>query len=110
MILLQIVIRDKLRCFREWVESIGFKKDRAYGLIQRYDLIVGNSDNQSIIEDLPVSLTYERSWVNESFSLQKCRAIPKFSKSCFVSPWSHTSILNYLETTNINQETKSREA
>ncbi|UOX38143.1 hypothetical protein [Bacillus phage BUCT083] len=46
-------------CFREWVESIGFKKDRAYGLIQRYDLIVGNSDNQSIIEDLPVSLTYE---------------------------------------------------
>ena len=33
--------------------------DNLSQLIQRYDLIVGISDNQSIIEDLPVSLTYE---------------------------------------------------
>ncbi len=28
-------------------------------LIRRYEMIVANSEKQSIIEDLPVSLTYE---------------------------------------------------
>jgi hypothetical protein len=46
-------------CFQEWVESIGFKKQTAYKLIQRYNLIVHNMDNRNLIEDLPLSLSYE---------------------------------------------------
>ncbi|POI16399.1 hypothetical protein C2145_09840 [Bacillus velezensis] len=54
-----VLSKNRYGCFQEWVESIGFKKDKVYGLIQRYELIVGNSDNRNLIEDLPVSLTYE---------------------------------------------------
>lgn len=48
-------------CFQAWAESIGFKRNKAYDLIRRYEMIVRISDEQqiSIIEDLPVSLTYE---------------------------------------------------
>ncbi|MCA1184795.1 hypothetical protein [Bacillus licheniformis] len=48
-------------CFQTWAESIGFKRNKAYDLIRRYEMIVRISDGQqiSIIEDLPVSLTYE---------------------------------------------------
>ncbi|MGR3287944.1 hypothetical protein [Bacillus sp. (in: firmicutes)] len=47
-------------CFREWCTSIGLKKDVVNRLIQRYELIVANCDEQAdLLEDLPVSLTYE---------------------------------------------------
>lgn len=47
-------------CFQLWVESMGFKRNKAYDLIRRYDLIVRISDEQKpMLEDLPVSLTYE---------------------------------------------------
>lgn len=47
-------------CFREWCDSIGMKKDAVNRLIRRYNLIVANCDEQKeLIEDLPVSLTYE---------------------------------------------------
>ncbi|MGY5348112.1 hypothetical protein [Bacillus subtilis] len=48
-------------CFQTWAESIGFKRNKAYDLIRRYEMIVRISDGQqiSILEDLPVSLTYE---------------------------------------------------
>ena len=46
-------------CFQEWYESLGFKKNKVYNLINRYELIVGNSNNQNLIEDLPLSLSYE---------------------------------------------------
>ena len=39
-----------------------------------------------------------------------CYSITHCAAGLFVSPRSHTNILNYLETTNINQETKSHEA
>lgn len=46
--------------FQAWIESVGFRKDKAYDLIRRYDLIVGISDDKrELLEDLPVSLTYE---------------------------------------------------
>ncbi|MEC0485767.1 hypothetical protein P8828_13155 [Bacillus glycinifermentans] len=34
-------------------------KEQANRLIQRYELIVANCDEQILLEDLPVSLTYE---------------------------------------------------
>jgi hypothetical protein len=46
-------------CFQEWYESLGFKKDKVYCLINRYDLLLGNSEDKNLIEDLPLSLTYE---------------------------------------------------
>lgn len=46
-------------CFRAWCESIGMKKDAVSRLIQRYDLIVANCDEREMLEDLPLSLTYE---------------------------------------------------
>ncbi|KIN27590.1 hypothetical protein [Bacillus subtilis] len=45
--------------FVKWCESIGLKKDKVYSLIQRYDLLFGNSEKIELLEDLPVSLTYE---------------------------------------------------
>lgn len=46
-------------CFYEWFESIGYKKDQVYRLIGRYELIVANCDKQELIEELPLSLSYE---------------------------------------------------
>ncbi|MEC0477879.1 hypothetical protein [Bacillus licheniformis] len=47
-------------CFDEWCISVGIKKTAANRLIQRYDLIVSNwDDRKELLEDLPVSLTYE---------------------------------------------------
>ena len=46
-------------CFEEWYISLGFKKTGVYQLIQRYNLIVHNVDNQDLIEQLPPSLSYE---------------------------------------------------
>jgi len=43
-------------CFVQWVESVGFKFQRAYELIDYYDLIFRNSDKQDLIEGLPKTL------------------------------------------------------
>ncbi|MED1676345.1 hypothetical protein P4V04_06775 [Bacillus subtilis] len=46
--------------FEKWLKSIGVKKATAYKLIQRFNLLlVHNVDEQELLEDLPVSLTYE---------------------------------------------------
>lgn len=45
--------------FQKWYESLGFKKDKVYSLINRYELVLGNSDKQDLIEDLPLTLSYE---------------------------------------------------
>ncbi|AOA54442.1 MULTISPECIES: hypothetical protein [Bacillus] len=46
--------------FEKWFRSIGLKRDAVWRLINRYDLIA-NCDNieKGLLEDLPVSLTYE---------------------------------------------------
>ncbi|UPA17918.1 hypothetical protein [Borrelia puertoricensis] len=58
--------QDKLRgnnqydgLFYKWFTSMGFKKDKVYSLISRYELLVENSDKQLIINNLPLSLSYE---------------------------------------------------
>ncbi|UPA12102.1 hypothetical protein [Borrelia venezuelensis] len=45
--------------FYKWFTSMGFKKDKVYSLISRYELLVENSDKQFIINNLPLSLSYE---------------------------------------------------
>ncbi|WP_151073520.1 hypothetical protein [Borreliella turdi] len=45
--------------FYQWFKSMGFKKDKVYALISRYNLLIENSDKQLIIEKLPLSLSYE---------------------------------------------------
>ncbi|BDU62893.1 hypothetical protein BOFE_04330 [Candidatus Borrelia fainii] len=45
--------------FYKWFTSMGFKKDKVYSLISRYELLVENSDKQLIINNLPLSLSYE---------------------------------------------------
>ncbi|WP_445435985.1 hypothetical protein [Candidatus Borreliella tachyglossi] len=45
--------------FYKWFTSMGFKKDKVYSLISRYELLVENSNKQSIIKNLPLSLSYE---------------------------------------------------
>jgi len=53
-------------CFIEWSKSLGLKKDKVYSLINRYKLIlnVDNSDKRNIIENIPLSLSYEISKKN----------------------------------------------
>ncbi|AHH10604.1 Hypothetical protein BCO_0072100 [Borrelia coriaceae ATCC 43381] len=58
--------QDKLRgnnqydgLFYKWFTSMGFKKDKVYSLISRYELLIENSDKQLIIKNLPLSLSYE---------------------------------------------------
>ncbi|PRO41489.1 hypothetical protein [Bacillus sp. LLTC93] len=47
-------------CFQEWCSYIGIDRMKVLRLIQRYDLISTNCDEQAnLLEDLPVSLTYE---------------------------------------------------
>lgn len=46
--------------FERWFTSIGFKKTTVYKLIDRYTLVHNVDDQQrELLEDLPVSLTYE---------------------------------------------------
>ncbi|AEL18607.1 hypothetical protein [Borreliella bissettiae] len=45
--------------FYQWFKSMGFKKDKVYALISRYNLLIENSDKQLTIEKLPLSLSYE---------------------------------------------------
>lgn len=45
--------------FEKWYTYMGFNRKMVNRLIQRYDLVVTNCHKQNMIEDLPVSLTYE---------------------------------------------------
>jgi hypothetical protein len=45
--------------FESWYTHLGFKKQAVYNYINRYDLLVQNLDDQTLIEELPVSLVYE---------------------------------------------------
>ncbi len=45
--------------FEKWYESLGFKKDKVYRLISRYKLVLANCENRVLIENLPLSLSYE---------------------------------------------------
>jgi hypothetical protein len=62
--------------FEKWYTSIGFKKDKVYDLIRRFDLVVGISEEQTrqLVEDLPVSLTYEISKPSAESTEPKCQA------------------------------------
>lgn len=47
-------------CFDRWCESIGFNRMQANRLIQRYALVTNcYEQTRGLLEDLPVSLTYE---------------------------------------------------
>lgn len=46
-------------CFEEWYTSLGLKKTKVYQLIERFELIVHNTDKQNLLEELPLSLSYE---------------------------------------------------
>lgn len=47
-------------CFEEWyTKALGMNRKMVNRIIQRYDLIVTNCHNQELLEDLPISLTYE---------------------------------------------------
>lgn len=45
--------------FEKWLSSIGFNKVQANRLINRYELVTKCNDQKEMLEDLPVSLTYE---------------------------------------------------
>src|SRR5690606_11430367 len=46
-------------CFLEWLQYIGMEQRKAYRLIDRYKLVLDNLSKTDMLEDLPVSLTYE---------------------------------------------------
>lgn len=50
---------NKNGCFEEWYKSLGYKRDNVSNLINRYEYILRNSEDKNIIEDLPLSLSYE---------------------------------------------------
>lgn len=45
--------------FEKWLNSIGFNKVQAHRLISRFTLVTKCNDKADLLEDLPVSLTYE---------------------------------------------------
>lgn len=47
-------------CFEEWYSSLGFKTTMVYNLINRFNLISSsNFEEQNLLEELPLSLSYE---------------------------------------------------
>jgi len=46
-------------CFGNWCESLGFKKQTTYNLINYSNLIVQQLDNRQLLESLPKKLAYE---------------------------------------------------
>lgn len=56
--------RDKLAdhhegVFEKWYTALGFKRDRVYNLINRYNYVLRNSEDIPAFEELPLSLSYE---------------------------------------------------
>lgn len=45
--------------FEKWYISIGFKRQKVYDLINRFNLLQNSEEVSERLEDLPVSLTYE---------------------------------------------------
>lgn len=45
--------------FEKWYTALGFKRQRVYDLINRYNLLQNSEELYEMLEDLPVSLTYE---------------------------------------------------
>lgn len=46
--------------FERWYTSMGWKKEQVYRIVRRYNLVTNcDEEKQDLIEDLPVSLTYE---------------------------------------------------
>lgn len=61
-------------CFEEWFTSLGFKKRNVYRLIDRYNLVSANLAQSDMLEDLPVSLTYEISGKSSESTPAKAQA------------------------------------
>ncbi len=61
-------------CYYEWSESIGIHRKKAERLTNRYELITTNCRKQELIEDLPVSLTYEIAKPSAESSPEKAQA------------------------------------
>lgn len=57
--------------FEDWFTSIGMKKQTVYNLINRYKMVVQNLDEQNMIEELPLSLSYEISKPSADEELRK---------------------------------------
>lgn len=57
--------------FEKWYTSLGFKKRTVYNLIRRYRFVVQNLHNRKMLEELPLSLTYEISKPSAPEELQK---------------------------------------
>jgi hypothetical protein len=62
---------NKNGVFEKWYLQLGFNKKPVYRLINRWNYIVSNWYNKSLIENLPVSLSYEISNPNCSEELSK---------------------------------------
>ena len=45
--------------FGKWLDYVGMNRQQAGRLIQRYELVVTNCDSGDLLENLPVSLTYD---------------------------------------------------
>src|SRR5690625_4203448 len=61
-------------CFEEWFTTLGFKKRNVYRLIDRYKLVRANLAHTDLLEDLPVSLTYEISGKSSESTPAKTQA------------------------------------
>src|SRR5699024_10430019 len=61
-------------CFEEWFTTLGFKKRNVYRLIDRYKLVRANLAQTDLLEDLPVSLTYEISGKSSEATPAKTQA------------------------------------
>lgn len=61
-------------CFEKWCESIGFNRMQANRLIQRYSLVTNCYEQKDIIEDLPVSLSYEIAKPSAESTIAKSQA------------------------------------
>lgn len=46
-------------CFLEWLQYIGMEQRKAYRLIDRYKLVLDNLSKTDMLENMPVSLSYE---------------------------------------------------
>lgn len=55
----ELLAKNRYGCFIEWAESIGFKKQTTYNLINYHNLIVQQLDSKDIIEELPKRLAYD---------------------------------------------------
>ncbi len=95
--------------FDKWVKSIGMNKAQAHRLMNRYELVT-KCDEKDLLEDLPVSLTYEIAKPSAESTPEKAQAKAEVLAGNIDTLKEYRERIKELEQENEQKEQRATEA